>query len=100
MSLADYVDPRNLATQQLGTKLRDAAVDPLPGDFLGPVNAGVAGPEGNPHGPNVVNPEIHGLEENRGIVPGLVSGVAATQKAAEVASLKTSMGIVDPPPEG
>lgn len=95
MSLADYVDPRNLATQQLGTKLRDAAVDPLPGDFLGPVNAGVEGPEGNPHGPNVVNPEIHGLEENRGIVPGLVSGVADTQQNAEVSSLRSSLGITE-----
>ncbi len=95
MSLADYVDPRNLATQQLGTKLRDAAVDPLPGDFLGPINAGVEGPEGNPHGPNVVNPEIHGLEENRGIVPGLVSGVAATQQNAEVDSLRSSLGITE-----
>ena len=56
MSLADYVDPRDISAQQLGTKLRDASVDPRPGDFLGPINAGVAGPEGNPHGPNVVNP--------------------------------------------
>lgn len=40
---------------RLGSPLRDAAVDPQPGDFLAPVNAGRPGPEGNPHGPHVVS---------------------------------------------
>lgn len=43
------------ATVHLGAPLRDAAVDPRPGDFLVPVNAGVA----DPHSPAVVAPEIH-----------------------------------------
>ena len=45
-------------TVQIGTPLRDAAVDPRPSDFLAPTNAGKPGPAGNPHGPNVVSPEI------------------------------------------
>lgn len=40
-------------TEQIGTRLRDAAVDPRPTDFPGVPNAGKPGPEGNPHGPNV-----------------------------------------------
>lgn len=40
---------------QLGTPLRDAAVDPRPEDYQAPANAGKPGPEGNPHGPNVVS---------------------------------------------
>lgn len=40
---------------QIGTPLRDAAVDPQPGDHLAPVNAGFPGSDGNPHGPNVVS---------------------------------------------
>ena len=46
------IDPRTLEDEQVGTKLRDGAVDPKVGDFLGPSNAG----EDNPHGPTVVNP--------------------------------------------
>ncbi|MGO3072445.1 MAG: hypothetical protein ACTIID_12925 [Brevibacterium linens] len=72
------VDPRNITTEQIGTRtrdaaadpdapennfhhgsrLRDGATDPRPGDYLGPSNAGVEGEAGNPHGPNVVNPEL------------------------------------------
>lgn len=52
-------DPRDQSLQQVGAPLRDAAVNPQPGDFLPPINAGKEGPEGNPHGPNVVAPEIH-----------------------------------------
>src|SRR4051794_21100953 len=49
------LDPRTVAAdQQVGTKIRDGAVDPRPGDFLGPTNAGDA----NPHGTQVVSPEI------------------------------------------
>lgn len=49
----------------LGTPLRDAAVDPKPWDFLPPTNAG----EADPHGPLVVSPGIHG-EGPKGIRPG------------------------------
>ena len=45
-------DPREYTDEVLGTRLRDAAVDPRPEDFLAPVNAG----EANPHGREVVSP--------------------------------------------
>ena len=60
-------DPRDIEDGTPGTRLRDAAVDPQPEDFLAPVNAG----EGNPHGPEVVSPEIH-ASGPAGIVPGNV----------------------------
>lgn len=63
----DHADPRDLESVNVGTRLRDAAVDPEPGDFLAPVNAGQA----NPHGPDVVSPEIH-ASGTAGIRPGLV----------------------------
>lgn len=49
----DYAEP-----VQLGTRLRDAAVDPRPADFLPPTNAG----EADPHGPLVVSPQIHAAD--------------------------------------
>ena len=58
----DYDEP-----SAVGTRLRDAAVDPKPQDFLAPVNAG----EANPHGPEVVSPEIH-ASGPAGIRPGQV----------------------------
>lgn len=64
-------DPRDATLVQVGTPLRDAAVDPKPEDFLPPVNAGKEGPEGNPHGPNVVAPGIHAVGHGP-IVPGPV----------------------------
>lgn len=64
---SEPVDPRDLTHVTVGTALRDAAVDPKPGDFLAPVNAG----EGNPHGPAVVSPEIHASGPS-GIRPGEV----------------------------
>jgi hypothetical protein len=42
----------------IGTRLRDAAVDPAPGDYRAPVNAGLPGEAGNPHGPNVYSIEV------------------------------------------
>lgn len=60
-------DPRDGLSHHQGTRLRDGAVDPAPGDFLGPSNAG----EANPHGPSVVNPGLHGTGE-RPVVPGPV----------------------------
>lgn len=64
-------DPRDSTLVQVGTPLRDAAVDPEEGDFLPPTNAGKEGPEGNPHGPNVVAPGIHAVGTGP-IVPGPV----------------------------
>lgn len=64
-------DPRDTTRQIVGTELRDAAVDPQPEDFLAPTNAGKEGPEGNPHGPNVVSPQIHG-SVGQPVVPGPV----------------------------
>lgn len=64
----DVADPRDIDAQQVvGTRLRDAAVDPQPEDFLPPVNAGQA----NPHGPQVVAPEVH-ASGPAGIRPGQV----------------------------
>lgn len=60
-------DPREVTESIVGTRLRDAAVDPEPEDFLAPVNAG----KGNPHGSNVVSPEIHASGPS-GIRPGEV----------------------------
>ena len=63
----EIADPRDLSVVQVGTALRDAAVDPRPSDFMAPVNAG----EANPHGPNVVAPGIHAVGPGP-IVPGTV----------------------------
>ncbi len=65
----------------VGTPLRDAAVDPRPGDFLAPTNAGKA----DPHGPLVVAPGIHAVE-SQVVRPGqvFVNDLAA-QDAAETA---------------
>ncbi len=61
-------DPRKGQDEQVGTRIRDGAVDPAKGDFLGPTNAGKA----NPHGPKVVNPEIHASEGTRPVKAGEV----------------------------
>lgn len=64
----EIADPRDYEGDEVvGTKLRDAAVDPQPEDFLAPINAG----EANPHGPTVVSPEIH-ASGPAGIRPGVV----------------------------
>lgn len=63
--LPEPPDPRDIEDQVVGTRLRDAAVDPQPEDFLAPINAG----EGNPHGSAVVAPEIH-ASGPKGIRPG------------------------------
>lgn len=64
----EIADPRDLDSEAVGTRLRDAAVDPRPEDFLAPVNAG----EANPHGPEVVSPEIHASNGPAGVRPGVV----------------------------
>lgn len=75
-------DPRDFPLQ-VPALPRDGAVDPLPGDFLGPTNAGVEGELGNPHGPHVVSPEIHASEGVRPIRPGEVDGDPELQDADE-----------------
>jgi hypothetical protein len=49
-------DPREVTDTVIGAPVRDAAVDPRPGDFRAPVNAGQA----NPHGPDVYAPGLPG----------------------------------------
>ena len=83
-------DPRDAAyadDQLIGTKLRDAAVDPRPTDFLGPTNAGVVGEGGNPHGNHVVNPQIR---DSRNPIPGTV-GTPAQQETAAYADLNARL---------
>ncbi|CAL9529110.1 hypothetical protein [Streptomyces sp. enrichment culture] len=55
-------DPRDVEAVRLGTPMRDAAVDPRPGDYLPPTNAG----EANPHGPAVVSPEVGAAADRTG----------------------------------
>lgn len=77
-------DPRKIPEPEAST-LRDAAVDPRPEDFLAPTNAGKA----NPHGPDVVSPEIHASEGARPVKGGDVHvGDTAKQDAAETADTK------------
>lgn len=80
-------DPRDYPAQlpKLG---RDGAVDPQPKDYLGPTNAGEPGELGNPHGPTVVSPGIHAVQDVRPIRPGEVSDDPAVQEAAEVQHLE------------
>ena len=79
-------DPREQTLEQIGTPLRDAAVDPKLTDFLAPTNAGKPGEEGNPHGPNVVSPEIHASQGVRPVKAGEVHvDDAAKQEASELA---------------
>lgn len=76
----DPIDSRDIPDKtQVGTTLRDAAVDPEPEDFLPPTNAG----EADPHGPEVVSPEIHAGPTGP-IVPGIV-GEPEYQNAKETA---------------
>ena len=76
-------DPRTIKDTRIGTRTRDAAVDPRPTDFLAPVNAGLEGEAGNPHGPNVWNPEIHASQGVRPVRPGPVASDPTAQDTAE-----------------
>lgn len=87
------VDPRDVGggsgVVTVGTRLRDGAVDPHPGDFLAPTNAGQA----NPHGPQVVAPEIHASEGVRPVKGGDVHVDDPTvQDAAETAHTEAHLG--------
>ena len=86
------LDPRTVTDEQVGTKLRDAAVNPKASDYLPPTNAGEAGEIGNPHGPTVISPEIHASQGMHPVTPGVVSGTAATQEAAETAHMLSFQG--------
>ena len=81
-------DPRDhIEPEGLGTPLRDAAVTPTAKDFLAPSNAGAAGELGNPHGPHVISPGLHGDESVRTIRPGAVGTAPDPQEADELANL-------------
>lgn len=86
----EVADPRDFdPVEQVGEPLRDAAVDPEPSDFLPPTNAGQA----NPHGPDVVSPGIHALQDVRPVKPGdvHVDDLDAQQEAeTEHAAVHTS----------
>ncbi|MCY1141377.1 hypothetical protein OWR29_25545 [Actinoplanes sp. Pm04-4] len=73
--------------EQVGTPLRDAAVDPKPGDFLPPVNAGQA----DPHSPDVVSPEIHASPGPTPIVPGPVSDDPEVQGERETEGARLAL---------
>lgn len=89
-------DPRDVELEQIGTRLRDGAVTPRGDDFLGPTNAGAEGDLGNPHGPHVVNPEIHATSWIR---PGLVSDDPETQSEQETEFLAERQPQVAPTPD-
>ena len=93
-------DPRNyVEPTRIGTPLRDAAVTPSASDFLAPTNAGAAGELGNPHGPNVISPVLHGDESVRTIATGPVGAAPDPQEADELASLIASQPTADTPVE-
>lgn len=71
-----------------GTPLRDAAVDPMPGDFLPPINAG----EADPHGPLVVSPEIHAAPTGP-IRPGPVAVDDPDRQSAEETRLAEAVRV-------
>lgn len=84
-------DPIAPAEVQVGSKLRDAAVDPRAGDFLPPTNAG----EAHPHSRAVVSPGIHASETGP-IAPGPVSKDAREQEAKET-ELATAVFVENQP---
>ncbi|MDX3087186.1 hypothetical protein PV620_30240 [Streptomyces sp. ME02-6978a] len=78
-------DPREVTTVVVGAPARDAAVDPKPGDFRPPVNAG----EANPHGPEVYAPGLPG---------GGLQPTAPPADPDEVTSGEHEAGPDTPPP--
>lgn len=89
-------DPREVTATVHGTPLRDAAVDPNESDFLPPVNAGLPGEEGNPHGPNVYAPGIHASNQFRPVRPGVVADDPDVQSDDETAHAREH---IDPEPD-
>lgn len=80
---ASAVDARDVSQPiPLGTRLRDAAVDPRASDFLPPTNAGDA----DPHGLLVVSPQLHASETGP-IRPGPVAVDHPRQQSAEEMAL-------------
>jgi hypothetical protein len=79
-SQPEPADPREHGADHLGTRLRDAAVDPEPDDFLPPTNAG----QDNPHGSTVVAPGLHAVPPAP-IHPGPVPGEPEEQAQQETA---------------
>ncbi|NUQ88956.1 MAG: hypothetical protein HOQ43_10890 [Glycomyces artemisiae] len=76
-------DSREVGSEQtVGERLRDAAVDPQPEDFLPPTNAG----EADPHGPLVVAPMVHASETGP-IHPGDVHVDDPEQQQAQETAL-------------
>lgn len=92
-------DPRDVTTTVHGTPLRDAAVDPEPSDFLPPINAGLPGEAGNPHGPNVIAPGIHASNQFRPVRPGPVDPDPAVQSEEESAHAREHHDLPDPEPD-
>lgn len=103
---SDHFEPEIPAQVKVGTPLRDAAVDPIPGkDFLPPTNAGKA----DPHGPSVVSPQIH-ADGPKGIKPGDVHVGDPDEQAKDETALAAAvlvegqdvgaaMAAAAPPPE-
>ncbi|HET8587131.1 MAG TPA: hypothetical protein VFM74_04575 [Candidatus Limnocylindria bacterium] len=87
---AESIDARDYAEPQpFGSTLRDAAVNPRKSDYLPPVNAG----EADPHGPEVVAPEVHGSGP-KGIKGGPVH-VHEVRKQEEAESALAEEVLVD-----
>ena len=93
-------DPREVTTTVHGTPLRDAAVNPADTDFLPPINAGLPGEAGNPHGPNVIAPGIHASNQFRPVRPGPVDPDPAAQSEDESAHASEHYALPDPEQAG
>lgn len=90
--MPEPADPRTVR-DETGAPLRDAAVDPKPGDFLPPTNAG----EANPHGPEVVSPGVHAAPPAP-IVPGPVPADPDRQQARETEAANRTLVDNEPVP--
>lgn len=92
-TVEETVDARDVGQPTpFGSKLRDAAVDPEPSDFLPPTNAGKA----NPHGPLVVAPGIH-AEGPAGIKPGEVHVDDPDEQAKDETALAVAVLVENQP---
>jgi len=90
------IDSRDVTTQPVGTRLRDAAVNPKPVDYLPPTNAGLA----DPHGPLVVSPGIHGAP-GRPVTPGPVAPAAEQERVETADSVEVrDVEVAEPPRSG